>query len=204
MCFFSRQTKKAVELENRFKAKLLQSDDFKPTTRFNGFEHPQTPVITHKEKEIIQSLQWGLIPHWAKDDSIKKYTLNARIETLSEKPSFKNAVNNRCLIIADGYYEWQWLDPKGKKKQPYLITLPDNNAFAFAGLWSEWVDKISGEIIKSYTIVTTEANEQMSEIHNSKKRMPIVLNRDNEGDWLNQIAVEEFTKPEVRFDTVKI
>lgn len=204
MCFFSRQTKKAVELENRFKAKLLQSDDFKPTTRFNGFSHPQTPVIIHKEKEIIQSLQWGLIPHWAKDDGIKKYTLNARIETLSEKPSFRNAVNNRCLIIADGYYEWQWLDPKGKKKQPYLITLPDNNAFAFAGLWSEWVDKISGEIIKSYTIVTTEANEQMSEIHNSKKRMPIVLNRDNEGDWLNQIAVEEFTKPEVRFDTVKI
>jgi len=204
MCFFSRQTKKAVELENRFKAKVLNLDNFKPTERFNGFEHPQTPVIIHKERGIIQQLQWGLIPHWAKDDSIKKYTLNARIETLKDKPSFRNAVNNRCLIIADGYYEWQWLDSKGKKKQAYLITLPNNEAFAFAGLWSEWVDKTSGEILKSYTIVTTEANEQMSEIHNSKKRMPIVLIKDNESDWLNQLNVEEFRKPEIVFETAKI
>lgn len=204
MCFFSRQTKKAVELENRFKAKLLHADSFTPTDRFNGFTHPKTPVITHKEQEIIQPLQWGLIPHWAKDDSIKKYTLNARIETLSEKPSFRNAVNNRCLIITDGYYEWQWLDPKGKKKQPYLITLPNNEAFAFAGLWSEWMDKTSGEIIKSYSIVTTEANEQMSKIHNSKKRMPVVLDRNNENDWLNQMVVEEFSKSEIVFNTLKL
>lgn len=204
MCFFSRQTKKAVELENRFKANVLNLNEFKPTDRFNGFNHPQTPVIIHKEKERIQQLQWGLIPHWAKDISIKKYTLNARIETLTKKPSFRNVINNRCLIIADGYYEWQWLDPKGKKKQPYLITLPHNEAFAFAGLWSEWVDKTNGEIIKSYTIVTTEANKQMSEIHNSKKRMPIVLSRDNEDDWLNQMAVEEFARPQIVFETVKI
>ena len=106
MCFFSRQTKKAVELENRFKAKLLDLYSFNPVNRINGFSHPQTAVIIHKEKEIIQPLQWGLIPHWAKDDSIKKYTLNARIETLSEKPSFRDAIKNRCLILADGYYEW--------------------------------------------------------------------------------------------------
>jgi len=204
MCFFSRQTKKAVELENRFKAKVMNLKSFEPTTRFNGFAHPQTPVIIHKEKELIQPLRWGLIPHWAKDDSIKKYTLNARIETLSEKPSFRSAINNRCLILADGYYEWQWMDPKGKKKQPYLITLPNNEAFAFAGLWSEWIDKTSGEIIKSYTIVTTEANEQMSEIHNSKKRMPVVLSKDAEHDWLNQMAVEEYAKPELLFNTIKI
>ena len=204
MCFFSRQTKKAVELENRFNAKVLSPESFKPRARFNGFEYPKTPVILHKDLAIIQPLQWGLIPHWAKDDSIKKYTLNARIETLKEKPSFRNTVNNRCLVIADGYYEWQWLDSKGKKKQPYLITLPNNEAFAFAGLWSEWVDKSSGEIINSYTIVTTEANKQMSEIHNSKKRMPVVLNKENEKDWLNQMAVEEFVRPEVDFETVKI
>jgi putative SOS response-associated peptidase YedK len=75
-----------------------------------------------------------LIPAWAKDKTIQQYTLNAKIETLNEKPSFKNNIKNRCLVIADGYYEWQWLDPKGKNKQKYLITLTSEEPFAFAGI----------------------------------------------------------------------
>lgn len=133
-----------------------------------------------------------MIPNWSQDSNIQKYTLNARIETLQQKPSFKNVINNRCLVIADGFYEWQWLDEKGKKKQPFLVTLPNHELFAFAGIWSEWLNKNTGELINTYSIITTVANEFMAEIHNSKKRMPIILSPKNEYEWLNQAPVESF------------
>ena len=106
-------------------------------------------------------------------------------------------MKNRCLIIADGFYEWQWLDKKGKEKQKYLITLPGEQLFAFAGLWSRWVNLETGEIVKSYTIITTEADQLMSEIHNSKKRMPVILTRENENEWMNGHAVMEFAHPKL-------
>lgn len=183
MCFFSKISKDAQEVENRFNAKFDNAKDFKPAF-YNGFQFPKTPVIANNDLERIQLFQWGLIPTWAKDDSIKKFTLNAKIETLKEKPSFKNSINKRCLVISDGFFEWQWLDEKGKQKQRYLVTLPNKELFAFAGLWSEWTNKETGEKIYSYTIITTEANELMSKIHNSKKRMPIILAIENEKDWL--------------------
>jgi len=111
--------------------------------------------------------------------------LNARIETIYEKPSFKDVINNRCLVLADGFYEWQWLDEKGKQKQKYELTLPHNELFAFAGLYSEWTNKTTGEIQNTYTLLTTAANEQMSKIHNTKKRMPILVAADSELAWLN-------------------
>lgn len=184
MCFHSKQSKSAQELQNRFNAKFENNALFTPTI-YNGFQYPKTPVITNKQPETIQLYSWGLIPFWAKDDSIKKNTLNARMETIHEKPSFRNSVNNRCLVLADGFYEWQWLDEKGKQKQKYELTLPDNELFAFAGLYSEWTDKSTGEIINSYTILTTEANELMSKIHNTKKRMPVIVSADYELTWLN-------------------
>lgn len=104
---------------------------------------------------------------------------------LHEKPSFRNVVNNRCLIVADGFYEWQWLDEKGKQKQKFQLTLPDNELLAFAGIWSEWLDKSTGELINTYSILTTEANELMSKIHNTKKRMPVIVSVDNEQNCLN-------------------
>lgn len=182
MCFHSKQSKSAQELKNRFKATFENEALFQPAI-YNGFQFPQTPVITNKQPNTIQLFNWGLIPFWAKDDSIKKNTLNARIETIHEKPSFRNAVNNRCLILADGFYEWQWIDDKGKQKQKYLITLSNDELFAFAGLWSEWTDKQTGEILNTYTILTTDANHLMAEIHNTKKRMPVIV--ANENDWLN-------------------
>lgn len=184
MCFFSKISKTAQEIENRFNAKFENYQDFKPSF-YNGFQFPYTPVITNIEQDKIKLFQWGLIPSWAKDDSIKKFTLNAKIETLNEKPSFKNSLNKRCLVISDGFFEWQWLDEKGKQKQRYLLTLPNKELFAFAGLWSEWTNKQNGEKIYSYTIITTEANELMSKIHNSKKRMPVILDFNHEKNWLN-------------------
>ena len=183
MCFHSKQSKSAQELEQRFKAKFEKTTNYQPAI-YNAFQFPKTPIITNQEIEKIQLFQWGLIPFWAKDENIKKNTLNARIETITEKPSFKNVVHNRCLILSDGFFEWQWLDDKGKQKQKYLITLPENNAFAFAGLWSEWPNQITGEIQKTYTILTTEANELMSKIHNTKKRMPLIIEKSIETEWL--------------------
>ncbi|GAB4260643.1 MAG: SOS response-associated peptidase [Vicingaceae bacterium] len=185
MCFHSKQSKDAQTVEKRFHAKIEHPEMFQPKSYINGFTFPKTPVIANNNKELIKMFQWGLIPFWAKDDSIKKYTLNAKIETIAQKPAFRNSIKNRCLIIADGFFEWKWLDPKGTKKQKYLISLPDESLFAFGGIWSEWVDKATGEIVNTYSIVTTVANEMMSEIHNSKKRMPVILTPENENAWLN-------------------
>lgn len=183
MCFHSKQSKTAQELKSRFNATFENAALYEPSF-YNGFQFPKTPIITNDQPDKIQLYHWGLIPFWAKDDSIKKNTLNARVETIQEKPSFRNAVNKRCLVLADAFFEWQWLDEKGKQKQQYELTMPNNEAFAFAGLWSEWVNQSTGELIHSYTILTTEANELMSKIHNSKKRMPIIVSSNNEKEWL--------------------
>ena len=183
MCFHTQQSKNAQELEHRFKAKFVQNQNYQPGI-YNGFSYPTTPVITNENTSLIQLIQWGLIPHWAKDDDIKKNTLNARIETIYEKPAFRDVTNKRCLIMANAFFEWQWLDPKGKYKQKYQINLPDHDAFAFAGLWSEWTNKNTNERIKTYTILTTEANQLMSTIHNSKKRMPVIVSQQYENEWL--------------------
>lgn len=185
MCFHSKQTKGAKELKNRFKAEFPNEGEYAPQVNLNGFEHPSTPIITNSSPDEIQLFQWGLIPHWAKDTSIQNSTLNARIETLNEKPSFESIITQRCLILADGFYEWKWHDKKGKNKEKYLISIPDNEAFAFAGLWSKWIHPINQQTINSYTIITTEANELMAEIHNSTKRMPVILNKKHERTWLN-------------------
>lgn len=184
MCFHSKQSKSAQELQNRFNAKFENAALFQPTI-YNGFQFPKTPVIINKQPNTILLYNWGLIPFWAKDDSIKKMTLNCKIETAHEKPSFRNVINNRCLVLVDGFYEWQWLDDKGKQKQKYELTLPYNEAFAFAGLYSEWLDKSTGELRNTYTVLTTEANKLMSKIHNTKKRMPVIVSANNEQDWLH-------------------
>lgn len=183
MCYHFQITLSAQKLEHRFKAKFENASAFHPEV-YNGFQHPKTPVITNLKKDVIQLYDWGLIPHWAKDKSIQSKTLNARIETIHEKAFFRDIVHNRCLVLADGFYEWKWLDSKGRNKQKYFISLPNQEAFAFAGLFSHWTDQSTGEVLQTYTILTTDANELMREIHNSKKRMPIILNRHDEQDWL--------------------
>jgi len=196
MCFHSKQSKDAQSLEKRFKAKVKSPDKI-TSERFNGFTHPSTPIIANSSPNEIDLFQWGLIPSWAKDKSFQKNTLNARIETLKDLPSFRDAVKNRCLIIADGFFEWKWLDKAGKEKQQYQISLPSNELFAFAGIYSTWTDKTTGEIINTYAIVTTEADPFMAEIHNIKKRMPVILTPENEHDWLAGREVKDFIKPVV-------
>ncbi len=155
----------------------------------NGFSYPEMPVITETGLEMMN---WGLIPAWSKDDQIRKYTLNARAETIFEKPSFKNVISSkRCIIPATGYFEWQHT---GKNKQPYFISLKDQDAFSFAGVWDLWVNPHSRENFYTYSIITTEANPLLAEIHNTKKRMPVVLPQEIEFDWLNRNLSNEKIK----------
>ena len=185
MCFHFKQTKTENSFSShRLKDKLL-------TGIYNGFTHPKVSCVTENDLHNLSNLSWGLIPEWSKTEDIKKYTLNARIETINEKPSFKNA--KRCVIFADGFYEWKWLDPKGRKKQKYLIEYPDSELFGFAGLYDQWVNKETGEILESCSIVTTAAEGIMKEIHNSKLRMPVTVSIDSISKWLNNKALDVFS-----------
>lgn len=194
MCFHSKQTKKAQELENRFKAKIEQIDIFETSEHYNAFSFPKTPIIIDKAPTIIKHYNWGLMPKWAKDESIRQYNINSRIETIKEKTSFKASVNKRCLVIANGFYEWKWLDKTGKNKQKYLIGIANNELYAYGGIYSEWTDQTTGEIINTYSIVTTEANPLVAEIHR-KKRMPIILKREDESSWLEGKEIDNFALP---------
>lgn len=126
-------------------------------------------------------LRWGLVPSWAKDPSIGNRMINARIETAAEKPSFRAAFRQRrCLIFADGFYEWR---KEGNGKTPYFISLASGEPFAFAGLWEAWTDRASGESLQTVTILTTEANAFLSLLHD---RMPVVLTPDGASRWLER------------------
>jgi len=185
MCYRTKLNSKLKEIERALDARFIEPDSYKPQQEINAFTFSKTPVISDENQGEIQMFNWGLIPFWAKDDKIKKMTLNAKIETIAEKPSFRNSVKKRCLVIADGYYEWQWKDSKGKEKQKYLISPKDQEIFAFAGIYSSWTNPETNETLNTYSIVTTEANELMAEIHNNKKRMPVVLKEQDHKSWLN-------------------
>ncbi len=195
MCYHVTQTKMKIEVEKRFDAEVDPTINFAPQNHYNGFDFPAMPIITDQNPAIITHFNWGLIPHWATDNEIRKSTLNAKIETVTEKPSFRDVVNQRCLIIADGYLEWKWLDAKGKNKQKYSIFEPDHGLFAFAGLYSITQNAETGKEQKTFTMLTTEANELMSEIHNSKKRMPIILKREDEQKWLKKDSLQNYAFP---------
>ena len=135
-------------------------------------------VVEEIEKRKLEIFHWGLIPSWAKDPAIGNKMINARAEPVAEKPSFRSAFKKRrYLILADGFYEWQKTD---NGKQPYHIKMQDDSPFAFAGLWEVW-DKY-GEEIRSGTIITTDANDLMNEIHH---RMPVILHPEDYAMWLD-------------------
>ena len=130
------------------------------------------------ERELAM-FRWGLIPSWAKDPSIGNRMINARAETVAEKPSFRAAYRRRrCLVLADGFYEWK---KEGDTKTPWFISLASGAPFAFAGLWENWQSKESDESIQSTTVITTAANDFMAKLHH---RMPVVLQPDTANRWL--------------------
>ena len=144
-------------------------------------------MIAQEDPARIQLMQWGLVPSWSRDrqeaERIRKGTYNARSESLHEKPSFREALNRgRCLVIAGGFFEWQLADGV---KVPWYIRLKNETPFAFAGLFDTWRDPLDGEVLKSCTIITTRANPLMEKIHNTKKRMPVILPVEKETEWIS-------------------
>lgn len=125
---------------------------------------------------------WGLVPRWAKDVKIGYHLINAKAETVAEKPAYREAFKTRrCIIPADAFYEWQ--ETGQSLKQPYAIVMKDRSVFGFAGLWETWTDKANGEVIRSCTIITTKPNKLCAPIHN---RMPVILDPANNVRWLGR------------------
>ena len=164
------------DIEERFHVELPS----KLTPRYNIAPGQDSAVIVREQgRSALRSYRWGLIPSWAKESSIGYKMINARAETLAEKPSFRKSVEQRrCLVLADGFYEWV---KKGRVKLPMRFVLKTREAFAFAGLWDTWKKPDGGEL-QSFTIVTTGANALVKPIH---ERMPVILRKPDEDQWLD-------------------
>jgi len=187
MCGRFSLTKEELEIEKRFNAKFYSNDLVK---RYNVAPSQLALVMTDDKPEELQLFKWGLIPSWSREAAIGYKMINAKSETIFEKPSFRNLIRRkRCLVISDGFYEWKPLE--AKKKQPFRIGLKKDELFAFAGLWDVWTDKLTGELVPSFTIITTEANALVHDIHD---RMPVILNRENETKWLSNTLRDEEIK----------
>lgn len=203
MCYNISAKKAPQELEKRFQAKVAEGETISPHYYLSGFNHPKTPVIASIEPTMIRNYHWGLIPAFcqnikaAKEMMVK--TLNAKSETIFSLPSFKNSIRQkRCLILTDGFYEWRTI---GKQKYPYYIHAKNNEPFAFGGIYNDWLNKDTGEIINTFSIITTEANPLLAKIHNVKLRMPLILPKEIERDWLNpNLSENEITELMKPFD----
>jgi putative SOS response-associated peptidase YedK len=181
---FTLHTEKEV-LARRFRVALDTVQGLEP--RYNIA--PSQRVLTIREadtRRLAESMRWGLVPSWAKDPSTLPSLINARKETVATKPSFRDAFRRRrCLIPADGFYEWQAPTGLSKGKTPYWVSLPTGEPFALAGLWSEWRpedDKEAQEPLRTCTIITAPACPTLEHIHT---RMPVILGKDSESAWLD-------------------
>jgi len=188
MCGRSSLSKTEKELEERFNATFYSDNlrQYNPLPNYNVAPSHVMPIITNDDRAHFTAMRWGLIPSWAKDSKIGFKMINARIETLFEKSAFKMAVaKRRCLVPADGFYEWQ-KSPQGKK--PFRITMKDQSIFSMAGLWDRWVDE-KGQQVFSFSVITQAPNELMMDIHD---RMPAILTKEQESLWLaNDIRPQE-------------
>lgn len=188
MCFSVNVNLVKEELENRFGATLIDTDKYRPSYYYHAFALPEMPVICSGDPGRLRLFRWGLIPSGTenseKADDIKYKTFNARAESLMEKPSFAAAFRSkRCIIPVKGFYEWQH---RGPEKIPWYIYGSNNEIVLLAGLYDNWVSDKTGEIINTFTVITTTANDLLAEIHNSAKRMPVVFGEGEEKVWLNQ------------------
>ncbi len=154
--------------------------------RYNAAPTQLLPIIANSSPKGISYFYWGTIPGWSKNKSISPKLINAPTETLKEKATFKNALKKRrCLIPADGFYEWKRISKKGKV--PYRIVMNSKDIFSFAGLWEEFEDE-NEKTVHTFTIITTTANATLRPIHN---RMPAILDQENEQKWLKESTTEE-------------
>lgn len=188
MCYNISIFSSRTVIESRVAAKFEDPSLYRPQYHASGFTAPKWPVITNEAPGTILFLGWGLVPRWIKDvssaDRIRFRTLNARSETIHEKPSFGDSLQHRrCLVIVDGFFEWRTFN---KRKYPYFIRLTDDKPFALAGIWDAWVNRETTITEKTFSIATCAANRLMERIHNVRKRMPVILDKEAEALWLNE------------------
>lgn len=186
MCFTINIHTTRDAIEKRFEADASALNDFDFRFFYRAFENPLLPVITGEDPGVVQLMQWGLIPHWVRDmehaEQIRKGTCNARAETLDVKPSFRGAYGkNHCILITCGFFEWQHL---GNQKIPWYISDRNDPLMALAGIYDEWGNGGDNKVFRSFSIVTVPANPLMEMIHNTKKRMPAILDQPKEKNWL--------------------
>lgn len=159
-------------------------DDSYLAPSFNVAPQSLQPVVrleSESGQRELTIMRWGLIPFWSKDAKIAYSTINAKAETITTSPVFREAMKRRrCLVPADFFYEWRKLD--AKKKQPYAIAMQDGSMFAFAGLWERWKDRSDGRELESFTIITTDPNELMQPLHD---RMPVIVKPSDYSRWLD-------------------
>lgn len=187
MCFSVNVNLVKEELENRYGATFIDPDKYNPSYYYYAFGLPEIPAVCSARPDKIQLLKWGLIPSWIRTISdaneIRFKTFNARSESIKDKPSFSGSFKSkRCLIPVKGFFEWQHI---GNEKIPWYIYHSDDEILSLAGLYDEWVEKNTGELYCTFSIITTDANEMMAEIHNSKKRMPVILDKVLEKKWID-------------------
>lgn len=207
MCYRTCLCVDATTLANRFNAKLIDPETYKPVYHLSAYTFPTLPVVTNKEPGLLQQFHWGLIPSWARTreeaNKVRAGTINAKSETAYEKPSFKNSIKSkRCLVPATGFFEFHTYKAK---KYPYFITLTGTEIFSLAGIWDSWTDKETGEIVPTFSILTVGANPLMAKIHNEKKRMPVILPAEQEKRWLDEsLAKEEILALCAPFDETRM
>jgi len=184
MCYANSSTSVNIDLAKRYQKLVPELISEKPLFYASGFDHPNWRIVT--KDTHIQEMNWGLVPHWFKGENrldVSNKTLNARIETLEERSSFKHLWNRQhCLVPSNGFFDWQH---QGKNRIPYFIQCKEQQLFSLAGLYDTWMNPFTQKWEQTFTIVTCEANELMSEIHNVKKRMPLILSPELEADWLS-------------------
>ena len=185
-----------------------EGQEWQPVYHADGFTFLKMPVVTQENPDQIQLFNWGLIPSWVKTksdaDKLKAQTLNARTETVFEKPSFRSSIKqHRCLVPADGFFEWMEVN---KKKYPHYIFMKEKKVFCFAGIYAHWTDKETGELFQTFSILTTAANPMMMRIHNLKHRMPVIIDPSQYQNWLQKdMSTEKINSffhpyPETRMD----
>ncbi|MBA3900852.1 MAG: SOS response-associated peptidase [Bacteroidetes bacterium] len=201
MCYHNSINKDSKSIEKKYKAVFPADVIFEPIFHGNGFDFLKWPVIINPNEKKIKMMHWGLVPSWVKSmedaKKIRAFNLNAKSETVFEKPSFKAAIHSRrCIIPSTGFFEWKTLN---KKKYPYFIFPAEGGFFSLAGIYEQWADSETGELVNTFSILTTVANPLMAEIHNDKKRMPMILPEQEQENWLegsiNKAEINQLLKP---------
>lgn len=187
MCFTVNVNLVKEEIEERYGISFPAKYRYEPSYYYHAFSLPELPAICSGNDSYIDILKWGLIPSWVKSSSdageIRMKTFNARSESIDTKPSFAESFRTmRCIIPVSGFFEWQH---RGNLKVPWYIYAAGEKILSLAGLYSKWVHSGTGEDIYTFSIVTTAANELMAAIHNSGKRMPVILKPTEENKWLD-------------------